>query len=497
MTTLLDIVGENSRWPRVMVSRQTWIEAREMLAARRWDIVAHWGETARTGEPALVHLAVREHGSGITGILSLAAPDGHFPSLGRDCLPARRLERAINDLTGLVPDEAPDSRPWLDHGCWPVKEGEAPVAAEPYRFLPVEGDSLHQIPVGPVHAGIIEPGHFRFTCSGETVVRLEARLGYVHKGIEALMRRSPLEKAATLAGRVSGDTTVAYAIAFAEAVEAAAGAAVPLRALYLRAVMLELERIANHVGDIGGICNDAAFALMLAYCGVLRERVLRTVEAVFGHRLMMDCVVPGGVAIDPAPKALREIDKVLKLVERHFRDIVALYDDTASLQDRTVRTGMVRHDLAMQFGVGGFVGRASGRSFDTRKVLPTAPYDTLTFETPLLQRGDVDARVRIRIAEVEQSLSLLKQLLAELPGGAVRGEIAARVGEGSAMVEGFRGDIFVWGRMNCDGTVAHCHLRDPSWFQGPPLEAAIDGNIVADFPLCNKSFNCSYAGVDL
>jgi Ni,Fe-hydrogenase III large subunit len=496
MRTLRDIIGETKElWPRVTVSRKAWDFAREQLAARAWDLVAHWGEAGA------VHLALREHGSGTTGILSFDAVDGHFPSLGRDCLPARRLERAIRDLTGLIPDEAPDERRWLDHGRWtlrhPLGAHQPPTEPDRYAFLPVEGESLHQIPVGPVHAGIIEPGHFRFTCSGETVVRLEARLGYVHKGIEAKMAGLPLAAAAKLASRVSGDTTVAYAIAFARAAESACGVDVPARAHWLRAIMLELERIANHIGDIGGICNDAAFSLMLANCAVLRERVLRAAKAAFGHRLMMDCVVPGGVAADLSAEGLGGLEKLVKQIGKAFPAIVALYEDTASLQDRTVRTGMVRHDLAMQFGAGGYVGRASGRSFDTRRILPWAPYDQLEFDVPLLQRGDVDARVRVRIAEVEQSLLLLRQLTAKLPAGPVRAEMTAGAGEGAAMIEGFRGDIFVWLRLNGDGTVARCHLRDPSWLQWPLLEAAIYENIVADFPLCNKSFNCSYSGHDL
>ncbi len=496
MTTLLDIIGTTeARWPRVTVTPEVWDEVRQQLAERNWDLLAHWAE------PGMVHVALREHGSGTTGILSLDASSGRFPSLGRDCPPARRPERAIRDLFGLTPEGAVDTRPWLDHGRWgarhPLGEQATPVEYLAYPFLPVEGESLHQIPVGPVHAGIIEPGHFRFTCSGETIVRLEERLGYTHKGIEALMAGAPLDHAAKLAARTSGDTTVAYSTAFALAVESACGTNVPSRAQHIRAIMLELERIANHIGDIGAICNDAAFSLMLANCAALRERVLRAADAAFGHRLMMDRVVPGGVAADLTSQGKTQLEKLLKLVGKHFPDIVALYEDTASLQDRTVRTGMVRHDLAMQFGAGGYIGRASGRSFDTRKILPWAPYEALSFETALLQRGDVDARVRIRIAEVEQSLSLLQQLLATLPEGPINSALAPRAGEGAAMVEGFRGDIFCWLRLNADGKLARCHLRDPSWFQWPLLEAAIYGNIVADFPLCNKSFNCSYAGQDL
>jgi len=490
MTKLADILPDlAARWQRTIVTSDQWEIAGRKIGQGRWTLVAHWGE------PGMVHVALRERGSGHTGILSLAATEGKFPALGRHCLPARRLERTIADLTGLVPDGAPDTRPWLDHGRWgPPGAGDAAPPPVPYPFLPVEGESLHQIPVGPVHAGIIEPGHFRFTCSGETIVRLEARLGYTHKGIAALMVKAPLDRAAKLAGRTSGDSTVAYTIGFAQAVETACGVAIPPRAAWLRAVMLELERIANHLGDIGGVCNDAAFAIMLAHCAILRERVLRTAASVFGHRLMMDCVVPGGVARDV--ESLKPITKLVDLITRKFPTLVAIYEDTASLQDRVVRTGMVSHALVAKFGAGGFVGRASGRSFDTRKILPVAPYDGLKFDVPLLERGDVDARVRIRIAEVEQSLLLLRQLLGALPSGANRVAIPDGAGEGAAMVEGFRGDIFAWVRLNADGTVARCHLRDPSWFQWPLLEAAIEGNIVADFPLCNKSFNCSYAGCD-
>jgi Ni,Fe-hydrogenase III large subunit len=385
---------------------------------------------------------------------------------------------------------APDLRPWIDHG----RRDGGPAAA--YPFLPVEGDSLHQIPVGPVHAGIIEPGHFRFTAAGETIVRLEERLGYVHKGIEGLMAGAPLTQAAKLAGRVSGDSTVAYAIAFAQAVEDACGIAVPSRAVVLRAVMAEFERLANHLGDIGAICNDAAFSLMLTHCGILRERILRTADLVFGHRLMMDRVVPGGVCCDWSD-ATGLIDKLLRRIDKELPQLFALYEDTASLQDRTVRTGIVLYSLAKEFGAGGYTGRASGRPFDARRDVSYPPYDRLAFEVPTLVRGDVDARVRIRFQEAEESVRLVRQLLSQLCSGPVHEEVRARAGEGTAMVEGFRGEIFAWVRMNADGTVAHAHLRDPSWFQWPLLEAATEGNIVADFPICNKSFNCSYAGHDL
>jgi Ni,Fe-hydrogenase III large subunit len=382
--------------------------------------------------------------------------------------------------------------------------GAATETAEtypPYEFYSSEGEGLHQIPVGPVHAGIIEPGHFRFTCNGETVVRLEERLGYVHKGIESLMTGASLERGMKLAGRVSGDSTVAYSLAYARAIEAAFSTEIPARAVYLRALMAELERIANHFGDIGAICNDAAFSLMLAHCGVLRERTLRAADACFGHRLMMDRIILGGVASDLDASDASTLRDFVAKARLAFAELVNLYDNTASLQDRTVGTGFVSPDYIRQFGSGGYVGRAAGRSFDARRVPGYAPYDGLSFEPPLFEEGDVNARVWVRIREVEQSLLLIEQIVDKLPQGPIVGPLngAGHEGprEGAALVEGFRGDILVWLRVGAGGALERCHLRDPSWFQWPLLEAAIEGNIVADFPLCNKSFNCSYSGHDL
>jgi Ni,Fe-hydrogenase III large subunit len=265
--------------------------------------------------------------------------------------------------------------------------------------------------------------------------------------------------------------------------------------------MAEMERLANHLGDIGGICNDAAFALMLAHCGMLRERVLRAADTAFGHRMMRDCVRPGGVAVDLGAVGLAAIRALVADVKRRLPALIALYDDTASLLDRTVGTGLVSPTLARQFGAGGYVGRASGRTFDARRKCCYAPYDVLNFDVPVLSDGDVNARVWIRIREVEQSLHLIEQIIDRLPGGPLLAELPEMLRSeplsGMALVEGFRGDILVWLRLGCDGKIERCHLRDPSWFQWPLLEAAIENNIVADFPLCNKSFNCSYSGHDL
>ena len=473
------------------VTREDWIEATRRLAAGEARLVDLWGDDGAACL-ALADPDIR--------ILRLACPDGGFPSVGVAHPGAIRLERAVADLHGLTPQGAIDLRPWLDHGRFVVaplgRAAPRTVAQPPYAFRTAEGPALNQIPVGPVHAGIIEPGHFRFHASGETVVRLEERLGYLHKGVEGLARGLSVEAGATLVGRVSGDSTVAYAYAYARAVEEALGGGAPPRAVWLRALMAEWERIANHLGDFGGICNDAAFALMLAHTSAWRERTLRAAQAAFGHRLMMDCVVPGG-SVDLKPDGEHALRAHIAALRPAFKRLIELYHNTASLLDRTVGTGVVSRELVDLWGVGGFVGRASGRDFDARADHAYAPYDELIFEVPKREAGDVDARIWLRIEEIHSSLLLVEQILDSLPEGDVRAEILPRAGEGFALVEGFRGDVFVYVRLAEDGRVACLRPRDPSWLQWPLLEAAIEGNIVADFPLCNKSFNCSYSGHDL
>jgi len=268
----------------------------------------------------------------------------------------------------------------------------------------------------------------------------------------------------------------------------------------LRAVMAELERIANHFGDIGAICNDAAFSMMHAECGILREETLRTCAVAFRHRLMMDCVVPGGVTTELSSAGEEAIRALTQRLRRQFPELIELYENTASLEDRTAGTGVVTPALAGTWAAPGYVGRASGRSFDARASLPYPPYDVAPIEIATQSTGDVDARVLVRIAEIKSSIGWLEAALASLPPGPIRmpitGAPAASV-EGSALVEGFRGDVLAYTRIGAGRRIERCHLRDPSWFLWPLLEAAIEGNIVADFPLCNKSFNCSYSGHDL
>jgi Ni,Fe-hydrogenase III large subunit len=371
-----------------------------------------------------------------------------------------------------------------------------------YPFVRVGGDGVHEIPVGPVHAGIIEPGHFRFSVVGEKVLRLEERLGYTHKGIEKRFTElAPLE-AHRLAGRVCGDSTVAYAWAYCMALESAAGCAVPARAGWLRALLLERERVANHLGDLGALGNDAALAFGLSQFSRLREEWLRVSKAVFGHRLLMDSVVPGGTAVDIDPGGADRIARQCDAVLLQVKELRTIYDEHAGLQDRFIGTGQVSPELAAELGLTGLAGRASGRAKDLRHDHPWPPYDDLHVTTASHRAGDVAARVAVRFAELFESLRLIRRIVAELPAGEHRSELrlSADASVGAGWVEGWRGEVFVALELDAAGrghAIRRCHCHDPSWQNWPVLEHAVIGNIVPDFPLINKSFNLSYTGHDL
>src|SRR4029077_18937882 len=430
-----ETVKAHRPWPRVIVADDGWRQAIDLLADGHCSLLGLWGDAPE------VHMALLDETSGDVAVISFACKAGRYPSVAARHPPAIRLERAICDLFGLKAVDTPDPRPWLDLGFWNVRHplGNKGPARKPtpYKFLPAEGEGLHQIPVGPVHAGIIEPGHFRFTANGETVVRLEERLGYVHKGVEGLMAGAEIEQAARIVGRISGDSAVAYAWAFARAVEAALGWTRPPRAVLLRGIMAELERLSHHINDVGGICNDASVLTIHARCTLQREDVLAVADACFGHHLMMDRVVPGGVAADLSGEGVGRIRGLLARFEATRAEILRVYDSMPSLQDRTVTTGIVSAELARQYATGGFVGRASGRAFDARKTFAYAPYDRLDFDLKVRTAGDVDARLRVRMDEIGESLRTLSQLLGRLAPGEIRADrpAVAAADEGAALVE--------------------------------------------------------------
>jgi Ni,Fe-hydrogenase III large subunit len=358
---------------------------------------------------------------------------------------------------------------------------------------------VHEIPVGPVHAGTIEPGHFRFSIIGERVLRLEERLGYTHKGVEKLAETMTVEQGAKLAGRISGDSTVAYAWAYAMAAESLAKLTPEPRAIWLRALLLERERIANHLGDLGYLGNDVALAFGFAQFWRLKENWLRGNQAVFGHRYLMDSIVPGGVTVNLKPADFGRLVKDGDELEREVRILRDIYEEHAGAQDRFVTTGRVKPDLAANLGLTGFAGRASAQSWDLRAQYPSAPYDQLDVRMATHRNGDVAARVIVRFEEVFESLRLMRLILDRMPGGSVLTPFPA-VPEntfGIGMVEGWRGEVLMAIHSGKDNRIERLHPHDPSWQNWPLLEHAIIGNIVPDFPLINKSFNLSYTGQDL
>ena len=490
---LLAATAETCRpYPRRVLEPEAWSHLLTLEPAT--ELLAMWADTIA------VHALLRS-GTQIRPV-SVLTRAGRYPALSPHRPAAAWFERAIADLWGHRADGASDERPWLDHGRWthaaPLSPKPVPRAgmAEPPHFLAVGSDDLHQHPLGPIHGTFAEPAHYRVHACGEHVVSLELRLGYAHKGTLGLMRGKSPRAAARFACRLSGDSAVAHAIAFARAAEAATGTDAPPRAHALRGVMAEIERIANHLGDIGAIAGAAAFPLITSRTAVHRETLLRAAEVAFGHRLMMDAVIPGGVAADIAAEGAQTIRVAIEAVAEASAPLARLYDESGSLAERTVGTGRTPPELVARFAAGGIVGRAAGRALDVRTLLGSPPYDGLAFKIPVLTAGDVDARVQLRFAEIGSSIEVLRRWLGALPDGAVSVPLPMASGEGIGWAEGFRGDIWHWLRLD-GGQIGSVFPRDPSWLQWPLLEAAMRDAEVTDLPLIAASFNASVSGVDL
>ena len=494
---------------RCPVSSGQLITACRLAWEQGGQLVALWASDERDRERGFCLRVLLKDSEGLT-LLEHTLPDegARYPDLSAIFPAANRMQRAAFDLVGVQCD-ADDQRPWAWQAAWPIdqfplrRDFVASPKWEPgqedYPFVRVSGDGVHEIAVGPVHAGIIEPGHFRFQVVGEKVLRLEERLGYVHKGIEKRFEALPIAEGYRLVGRVSGDSTVAYAWAYAQAVEAIAGLAAPPRAVWLRALCLERERVANHLGDLGYLGNDAGFAFGLAQFSRLKEDVLRVNSRAFGHRFMMDVVVPGGIARDPDSDAVAALRAQCASLAREIRVLRDIYDEHAGLQDRFRQCGQVTSELAAKLGLTGFAARASALADDLRCDFPAPPYAALAVRKVTQTSGDVAARVAVRFDETFESLRLIEALLEAMP----KGEIAAPLPEFPAfvfalgVVEGWRGPVLIALESGPDGTIRRCHPHDSSWQNWPVLEHAVIGNIVPDFPLINKSFNLSYSGHDL
>jgi Ni,Fe-hydrogenase III large subunit len=487
------------------VTADTWLACATDVAASGGRLFALWADCA--GEPTVFAALIAEP---IVLVLALELPatTATYPSLTEIFPAAARMQRAAADLCGVRARDF-DQRPWLRHAAWPVDylplSSETPPAAgrEPaidqYSFVRVAGDGVHEIPVGPVHAGVIEPGHFRFSVVGEKVLKLEERLGYVHKGIEQRFSELSAVEGQRLVARVSGDSAVAYSWAYCQAFEGIAGAAVPTRAAWLRALALECERIANHLGDLGALGNDAGFAFGLSQLSRLKEQWLRVIEAALGQRYLMDFVVPGGVFKNPSEDKLAALAACAAKIATEAIVIRGIYDEHAGVRDRFAGAGTVTPDLARQLGLCGLAGRASAQLHDLRADMACTPYNDLKVRTFASRDGDVAARVAVRFDELNESARLIDEIVRKLPNGAFRAVFAqpAQGGMGVGIIEGWRGPVLVALRIAADGRIQRCHPHDPSWQNWPVIEHAIIGNIVPDFPLINKSFNLSYSGHDL
>ncbi|WP_043726863.1 NADH-quinone oxidoreductase subunit C, partial [Kutzneria sp. 744] len=428
----------------------------------------------------------------------------HVPSLAGISFPAGRFEREMRDLYGIVPDDHPLPRRLVRHFHWPrgwypmlADAGDPPAFGDvdgPYPFRTVEGPGVYEIPVGPVHAGMIEPGHFRFSVVGETILNLKARLWFVHKGIEKLFQGRRADAGVELAERVSGDTAVGHNLAFCLAVEDALGIPVPQAAQRSRAILLELERLYNHVTDIGALCNDVGHSILNAHAQRIREQLLRVNDEVTGHRLLRGAIHPGRTTLVRPPDP-----DLLTTIGADIAEVVALALDNSVVNDRFTGTAVLAATQAADLGTLGYVARASGLTVDARQDHPflrTGLPRTVHSRTD----GDVLSRFLVRAGEIQESIAAIIALLHdardrdETPSTTTAGPVS---GTGVGIVEGWRGTIVHRVEFAADGTLTRVKIVDPSFFNWPALPVALADTIVPDFPLVNKSFNLSYAGNDL
>jgi Ni,Fe-hydrogenase III large subunit len=487
------------------VPAEEWRSLAQDAAAAGCRLVALW-TSGNLRDPLALRAAYLTEGQGLVASTTLPSPNDRYAGI-EDLFPAAsRMQRAIADLSGLRSTDA-DSRPWLRHGAWssdfrPLLEAHPSTASVPgspaYEFVRVEGDGVHEIPVGPVHAGIIEPGHFRFSVVGEKVLKLEERLGYVHKGIERRFTELPILEGHRLAARVSGDSAVAFSWAYCQALEGMAHVEVPARATWLRALYLESERLSNHLGDLGALGNDAGFAFGLVQFSRLKEKLLRVMHDALGARYLMAAIVPGGTRLDLAEPGAAQLRAASLSLAQEVTELRAIYDEHEGVRDRFNGAGAVSPELAARLGLTGLAGRASNQAFDLRIDLPCEPYTRLAPVKVSRSEGDVAARVAVRFDEVMESCRLVQRILDALPAGPhiapARTPPEGSIGTG--LIEGWRGPVLVALEAGSAGTIRRCHAHDPSWQNWPVLEHAIIGNIVPDFPLINKSFNLSYSGHD-
>jgi len=474
----------------------------------RW--AAGWAEHAET--VFIVNACFEKEGIYVLLRTRINTNNPELPSQATVYPAANRSERHTQDLFGISFAGHPDNRRWTRHQAWgkhsyPLRkdfsvQGEPQAVTPPdmnYPFVKAFGAGVYEIPVGPVHAGIIEPGHFRFLAVGELILNLEERLGYVHKGIEKIAEGRTPDSLARLAGRISGDTTVGHCWAACRAMEQAAGITIPPRAALIRGILAERERVANHLGDMGAICNDVAFVFAQMQFTRLRELWLRTHASVFGHRLLMDRIVPGGVSCDLSETACTLIKQEMLQLKNELSEVMPAIDLNSSLEDRLYTAGYLSPETAAAFGTLGYVGRASDQDFDVRRDAPYSPYNQVTFKVALEDKGDIASRFWVRYKEINAALKLIDQFIAQLAEGDLLADwqTPPAGSEALGIVEGWRGEITTYVRFDSDNKIARFYPRDPSILNWPALEKLTLNNIVPDFPVCNKSLNGSYSGNDL
>jgi len=379
-------------------------------------------------------------------------------------------------------------------GLFPLLHHAAP--ADDRQFLEVKGEGVCEVPVGPVHAGIIEPGHFRFSVVGDTVLHLQLRLFYTHKGTERLFETMSTAEAVPLAESVSGDNCFAHAVAYCQAVEKLHKVDVPPKANGIRLIGLEIERLLAHIGDFGALCGDVGFSVPAAYCARIKEDLLQASTNAIGTRYWRGIAVPGGVRQEIAAVDAEQLRKSIQASAEDFFTIAEQALNTPSVQDRFEEAGVLAQATAIDFAVVGPVARACGIPFDVRRDHPYGPYKDLSYDVPTRHYGDVMSRARIRVEEARASVAMILDRLQALPDGLARLPLAQGVsGTAFAAVESPRGELLYWLHVEED-RIKRCHIRSPSFQNWPALPFAVTGNIIADFPLINKSFNLSYSGCD-
>ncbi len=453
--------------------------------------------------------AERQSGSLIILTSVIDQSSSTFISISTTVHAAARYEQEIHDLFGLIPIGHPHLKRLVLHGNWPEDNfplrKDFPLSHKPQtvdcisEFTKIEGEGVFEIPVGPVHAGIIEPGHFRFSVAGEPIFNLEAQLYYVHKGIEKLCEGNNPEKCFYISERISGDETIANSLAYCQAIEKIAGINIPVRAEYIRVLFAELERMTSHFGDLSGICIDVAYGFAGSQFNMLRAWSYEMATQLCGMRFLRSVNRLGGVRKDFVSGKEESLLEKLNRIQKELEDTVDIIFNSSMFNDRTENTGILDKNIAFDLNAVGPPARASGISNDIRKQFPYAAYPKLKFKVPVYTDGDVNSRMKVKIKEVFESISLMRQVIENIPAGKnfeQMGPLEPHK-EAFGITEAPRGENVHWVMTDNNGNIFRYKIRTPSFCNWPALCYAVAGNIVPDFPLINKSFNLSYAGNDL